>query len=154
MSPYILTYSSKEFIISLSGANTANAIFSLIALYTIHRTRSGAMVAINGLVNIEEWDISFMIMLLAIIVFVSILSYYATIYLGNRISGLLSKIDYSKLSCAVLIFLTLMVVMFTGWFGLVIFLISAPVGMVASFAKIRKTHAMGVILLPVILFFF
>ena len=145
---------SKEFIISLSGANTANAIFSLIALYTIHRTRSGAMVAINGLVNIEEWDISFMIMLLAIIVFVSILSYYATIYLGDRISGLLSKIDYSKLSCAVLIFLTLMVVMFTGWFGLVIFLISTPVGMVASFAKIRKTHAMGVILLPVILYFF
>ena len=146
--------SSKEFIISLSGANTANAIFSLIALYTIQRTRSGAMVAINGLVNIEEWDISFMIMLLAIIVFVSILSYYATIYLGDRISGLLSKIDYSKLSCAVLIFLTLMVVMFTGWFGLVIFLIATPVGMVASFAKIRKTHAMGVILLPVILYFF
>lgn len=135
---------SKEFIISLSGANTANAIFSLIALYTIHRTRSGAMVAINGLINIEEWDMSVMILLLAVIVYVSILSYYATIYLGDRISGLLSKIDYSKLCWAVLIFLTLMVIMFTGWFGLVIFLISTPVGMVSSFAKIRKTHAMGV----------
>jgi len=145
---------SKEFIISLSGANTANAIFSLIALYTIQRTRSGAMVAINGLINIEEWDMSVMILLLAVIVYVSILSYYVTIYLGDRISGLLSKINYSKLCWAVLIFLTLMVIMFTGWFGLVIFLISTPVGMVASFAKIRKTHAMGVILLPVILYFF
>ena len=145
---------SKEFIISLSGANTANAIFSLIALYTIHRTRSGAMVAINGLVNIEDWDMSIMILLLAIIVFVSIMSYYATINLGDRISGLLSKMDYSKLCWVVLIFLTFMVVMLTGWFGLVIFLISTPVGMVASFAKIRKTHAMGVILLPVILYFF
>ncbi|MDP2840769.1 MAG: tripartite tricarboxylate transporter permease [Candidatus Methanoperedens sp.] len=135
---------SKEFIISLSGANTANAIFSLIALYTIHRTRSGAMVAINGLINIEEWDMSVMILLLAVIVYVSILSYYTTIYLGDRISGLLSKMDYSKLCSAVLIFLTLMVIMFTGWFGLVIFLISTPVGMVSSFAKIRKTHAMGV----------
>ena len=145
---------SKEFIISLSGANTANAIFSLIALYTIHRTRSGGMAAINGLINIEEWDMSVMILLLVVIVYVSILSYYATIYLGDRISGLISKMDYSKLCWAVLIFLTLMVIMFTGWFGLVIFLISTPVGMVASFAKIRKTHAMGVILLPVILYFF
>jgi len=145
---------SKEFIISLSGANTANAIFSLIALYTIHRTRSGAMVAINGLINIDEWDMSVIILLLAVIVYVSIISYYATIYLGDRISGMLSKIDYSKLCTAVLIFLTLMVVMFTGWFGLVIFLISTIVGMVSSFAKIRKTHAMGVILLPVILYFF
>lgn len=145
---------SKEFIISLSGANTANAIFSLIALYTIHRTRSGAMVAINELINIEEWDMSVIILLLAVIVFVSILSYYATIYLGDRISGLLSKMDYSKICSAVLVFLTLMVIMFTGWFGLVIFLISTTVGMVSSFAKIRKTHAMGVILLPVILYFF
>ena len=145
---------SKEFIISLSGANMANAIFSLIALYTIHRTRSGAMVAINGLINIEEWDMSVMILMLAVIVYVSILSYYATIYLGGRISGLLSKIDYSKLCWAVLIFLTLMVIMFTGWFGLAIFLISTPVGMVSTFAKIKKTHAMGVILLPVILYFF
>ncbi len=145
---------SKEFIISLSGANTANAIFSLIALYTIHRTRSGAMVAINELINIEEWDMSVIILLLAVIVYVSILSYYATIYLGDRISGLLSKMDYSKICSAVLVFLTLLVIMFTGWFGLVIFLISTPVGMVSSFAKIRKTHAMGVILLPVILYFF
>lgn len=145
---------SKEFMISLSGANTANAIFSLIALYTIQRPRSGAMVAIEGLVNIDEWDISIIILLLAVIVYVSIISYYTTIYLGDRISGMLSKIDYSKLCLGVLVFLTLMVVMFTGWFGLVIFLISTPVGMVASFAKIRKTHAMGVILLPVILYFF
>ncbi|GFO98105.1 hypothetical protein ig2599ANME_2322 [groundwater metagenome] len=144
---------SKEFIISLSGANTANAIFSLIALYTIHRTRSGAMVAIDGLINIDEWDMSVMILLLAVIVYVSIFSYYITIYLGDRISGLLSKIDYSKLCSAVLIFLTLMVIMFTGWFGLVIFMISTPVGMISSFAKIRKTHAMGVILLPVIIYF-
>lgn len=145
---------SKEFIISLSGANTANAIFSLIALYSIHRTRSGAMVAINELINIEEWDMSVIILLLAVIVYVSILSYYATIYLGDRISDLLSKMDYSKICSAVLGFLTLMVIMFTGWFGLAIFLISTPVGMVSSFAKIRKTHAMGVILLPVILYFF
>jgi putative membrane protein len=145
---------SKEFIISLSGANTTNAIFSLIALYTIHRTRNGAMVAINELVKIDEWDTSIIILMLAVIVFISILSYYSTIYLGDRISGILSKIDYSKLCYAVLILLTLMVIMFTGWFGLVIFLISTPVGMVSSFAKIRKTHAMGVILLPVILSYF
>ncbi len=145
--------SSKEFMISLSGANTANAIFSLIALYTIQRPRSGAMVAIDGLINVGEWDLSIIILLLTVIVYVSIISYYATIYMGDRISGVLSKINYFKLCSAVLIFLTLMVIVFTGWFGLAIFVISTPIGMIASFAKIRRTHAMGVILLPVILYF-
>ncbi|VVB90053.1 Tripartite tricarboxylate transporter TctA family protein [uncultured archaeon] len=146
--------SSKEFMISLSGANTANAIFSLVALFVIQRARSGAMVAINGLINVNEWELSTIIILLIVIIYISIISYYTTIYLGDRIAGFLSKINYSKLCAAVLAGLTLMVIMFTGWFGLVIFLISTPVGMIASFAKIRKTHAMGVILLPVITYFF
>ncbi|SNQ62237.1 tripartite tricarboxylate transporter permease [Candidatus Methanoperedens nitratireducens] len=146
--------SSKEFMISLSGANTANAIFSLIALFIIQRARSGAMVAIDGLINVSEWELSTIIILLVVIIYISIISYYTTIYLGDRIAGFLSRINYSKLCAAVLAGLTLMVIMFTGWFGLVIFLISTPVGMVASFAKIRKTHAMGVILLPVIMYFF
>ncbi len=146
--------SSKEFMISLSGANTANAIFSLIALYTIHRARSGAMVAVDELIHVGEWRLSIIAILLIVIICVSIISYYTTIYLGDRISGFLSKIDYSKLCAAVLMLLTLMVIIFTGWFGLLVFMISVPVGMIASFAKIRKTHAMGVILLPVIMYFF
>ncbi len=146
--------SSKEFMISLSGANTANAIFSLVALFIIQRARSGAMVAIDGLINVSEWELSTIIILLVVIIYISIISYYTTIYLGDRIAGFLSKINYSKLCAAVLAGLTLMVIIFTGWFGLVIFLISTPIGMIASFAKIRKTHAMGVILLPVITYFF
>jgi putative membrane protein len=134
--------SSKEFMISLSGANTANAIFSLVALFVIQRARSGAMVAIDGLINVNEWELSTIIILLIVIIYISIISYYTTIYLGDRIAGFLSKINYSKLCTAVLAGLTLMVIIFTGWFGLVIFLISTPVGMIASFAKIRKTHAM------------
>ena len=146
-------FSSKEFMISISGANTANAIFSLIALYTIHRARSGAMVAVDELITRNEWEFSMIAILLIVIIFVSIISYYSTIFLGDRISGFLSKINYSKLCLAVLAGLTLMVIMFTGWFGLVIFLISTPVGMIATFAKIKKVHAMGVILLPVIMYF-
>lgn len=146
--------SSKEFMISLSGANTANAIFSLVALFVIQRARSGAMVAIDGLINVNEWELSTIIILLIVIIYISIISYYTTIYLGDRIAGFLSKINYSKLCAAVLAGLTFMVIIFTGWFGLMIFLISTPVGMIASFAKIRKTHAMGVILLPVITYFF
>ncbi len=146
--------SPKEFIIALSGTNTANAIFNLIALYIIDRKRSGAMVAIDRLININEWGSSTIIILLIIILFISIISYYATIFLGDRIAGFLSKINYSKLCTAVLIGLTLMVTIFTGLFGFIIFLISTPIGMIASFAKIRKTHAMGVILLPVIIYFF
>lgn len=139
--------------VSISSANTSNAIFSLIALYYIGKARSGAMVGIDKLVNIKEWDLSIIAVLLIVIVFVSIISYYTTIFLGERISGFLSGINYEKLCASVLIGLSIIVFLFTGWFGFVIFLISTPVGMVATYAKIRKINAMGVIMLPVILYF-
>ncbi|MDW7727026.1 MAG: tripartite tricarboxylate transporter permease [Candidatus Methanoperedens sp.] len=145
--------SSKEFIVSVSGANTSNALFSLVALFIIHKARNGAVVAVDKLVKVSDWDFSTMIILLVVVVYVSILAYYTTIYLGDRMAGYLSKINYSMLCKSVLAFLVTVVLIFTGWFGLVIFLVATPIGMVASFAKIRKTHAMGVILLPVILFY-
>jgi len=112
------------------------------------------MVAVDKLINISEWELSVIIVLLAVIIYVSLISYYTTIFLGDRIPVYLSRINYSKLCTGVLAGLALMVIMFTGWFGLAIFLISTTVGMIASFAKIRKTHAMGVILLPVMMYFF
>ncbi len=145
--------SSKEFLLSLNGANTANAIFSLVALFMIHKTRSGAMVAINELVNINEWGVSIIIILLSVIVFVSIISYFTTIYLGDRVAGFLSRINYEKLCAVILFMLVFLVLSLTGFFGLGILLISVPIGMFASYAKIRKTHAMGVIMLPVIMYF-
>jgi len=145
--------SSKEFMVSISSANTANAIFSLVALFIIGKARSGAMVAIEQLVNVGDWDYSIIIILLIVIIFVSAISYFTTIYLGSRISGPLSRINYSKLCAGVLAGLAALVILFTGWFGLIIFLISTPVGMIASYAKIRKINAMGVIMLPVILYF-
>ncbi len=145
--------SAKEFMVSINSANTSNAIFSLIALYIIQKARSGAMVAIDKLVDVKEWEFSIIIILLIVIVFVSVISYFTTIYLGERVAGFLSGINYSRLCAGVLAGLAFMVFMLTGWFGFVIFLIATPVGMVASFAKIRKTHAMGVIMLPVILYF-
>lgn len=146
--------SSKEFMVSISSANTANAIFSLIALFSIERARSGAMVAINELVIVSEWDRSILILLLIVIIYVSAISYFTTIYLGDRISGFLSRINYYGLCSGVLVGLAALVFIFTGWFGAIIFLISIPIGMIASFAKIRKINAMGVIMLPVILYYF
>lgn len=145
-----LEYNNKEIIVSISGANTANAIYSLIALYIINKTRSGAMVALKSIgINLNA---SLVLLFIIIIVIVSILSYFATIYFGKISGELLQKFNYSKLCLGVLIGLTAIVILFTGWFGFIIFLIAIPIGMIPSYAKIRRVHAMGVLLLPLILY--
>ncbi len=47
----------------------------------------------------------------------------------------------------------LMGLLFSGLFGLMIFMIAIPLGMSASIVKIRRSYARGGILLPVRLYF-
>lgn len=145
--------SSKEFIVSISGVNTSNAIFGLVALLIIGKTRSGAMVAINDILGIESLGFQIIMLFFAAILLSALFSYFSTVWIGNNAHHMLRKIDYTKLCTGVLIGLAVMVYLFTGLFGLFIFIISTPIGMLPSFMNIRKSHAMGVILLPVISYF-
>jgi putative membrane protein len=145
--------SSKEFIISSSGVNTSNAIFGLVAFVVIGRTRNGAMVAIENILGTNTLGLPVLLLFFAATVLTAMFSYFSTIWIGNNAHLFLKNIDYSKLCTCVLIGLTVMIYLFTGLFGLFIFIISTPIGMLASFMNVRKSHAMGVILLPVILYF-
>jgi len=145
--------SSKEFIVSMSGVNTSTAIFGLVAFVVIGRTRSGAMVAVEEILGTDSLDLPILLLFFAAMVLTSLFSYFSTVLIGNNAHHLLKKLNYTKLCAGVLVGLAVMVFLFTGFFGLFIFVISTPIGMLASFMKVRKSHAMGVILLPVILYF-
>ncbi|MDD5446517.1 MAG: tripartite tricarboxylate transporter permease, partial [Methanocellales archaeon] len=130
-----------------------NVIFSLIALYVIQRARSGAMVAVSRIIPIE-WDLSLVVLFLIVIVGVSIASYFVTIFIGDYASMALVHLNYSKLCAMVLIGLGVMTILFTGLFGMIIFAVATLIGLLPSYLRVKKTHAMGVLLFPLILYFF
>jgi putative membrane protein len=144
---------AREFIVSVSGVNTANAVFGLFVFFFIGRARNGAVVAISSFLEPSAIDIPIILILLCVVILASTFSYYSTIKIGNTIHLFMEKIDYRKLSIAVLAGLILMVTIFTGIFGIIIFLMATSIGLLPSFMQVRKSNAMGVILLPVILYF-
>lgn len=144
---------AKEFIVSVSGVNTCNAIFALVALAVIGKSRNGAMVVVDGLLGGVELDAATMVLFLCAVSLTALLSYFSTIYIGDRVHNMLSDMNYPLLCYSVIALLSTIVLIFTGIYGLLIFAVSTSVGMLAPFLKVRKSHAMGVILLPVILYF-
>jgi len=138
----------EEFLVSISGVNTANAIFSLVALYALGRPRSGAAAAIKEL-TVINFDL--LIGMLVMIMLVGIASYIAAIGSARFFAGAISRMNYRRVCLGVLTGLTAMTLAFTGWFGLLIFFMSTVIGMISPLAGIRKTHAMGVLMLPLIL---
>ncbi|MDI9616773.1 MAG: tripartite tricarboxylate transporter permease [Methanothrix sp.] len=142
--------SAREFLVSISGVNTSCAVLSLVALFVISRPRSGAAAAINELIDLDARHLQAMIVIATA---VALVSYITTIWLACIAGSLLSKIDYRKLSILVLGSLALVAFIFTGAFGIFIFLVSTLIGLAPHLAGIRKTHAMGVLMLPLIVYY-
>ena len=142
--------SDREFLVSVSGVNTANALLTLVALFVVGRPRSGAAVAIEELVDLDR---RLLLVMVTIVLLVSILSYFATLAAGRMAAKVVRRLNYRILCIAVLAFLTAMTFGFAGPFGLFLYLVSTVMGLVAPFAGIRKTHAMGVLMVPLLAYY-
>lgn len=141
----------RKYLVSVSGVNTANAVFSLVALYVIGHPRSGAVAAAQSAIG--SIDFRTFILLLLVMGMAGVLTYPLAILAGSSASGVFSKIDYRLLNASVLLFLAAMCLGMTGFLGLAVFLLSAMIGMAPHLVNVRKTCLMGVLLIPCISYF-
>jgi putative membrane protein len=144
--------SDRRYLISVSGVNTANAVFSLVALYVIGKPRSGAVAAAEELLG-GYIDYGTFVLFLAVVCVSGVISYLIVLLVGAYAAEAFGKINYRKMNSGVLLFLGALCLLMTGFMGLAIFLIAASVGMAAHLLKTKKTCLMGVLLLPCILYF-
>jgi putative membrane protein len=141
----------RKYLVSVSGVNTANAIFSLVALYAIGHPRSGAVAAAQSAIGSIDFQ-TFMLLVL-VMCMAGALTYPLAILAGGSAAGVFSKIDYRLLNVSVLLFLGAMCLAMTGFLGLAVLLLAAMVGMAPHLVNVRKTCLMGVLLIPCISYF-
>jgi putative membrane protein len=142
---------ARNFLVTLSGINVANELFSLNSLYLVSNPRSGSSVAIERILN--KLSFNDMLLLTGVICFASGIAAFITLYIGNKIPKILVKIDYKKLSLVIILFLSAMVIFSTGLEGLVVFIVSTSIGILCAKLNVRRSNCMGVLLLPSLTFF-
>lgn len=140
----------RTFLIALGGVTAADMIYSTLALWLVGNPRSGISVAVEQLVSITPET---MLMVLAAVVASAGFAAYLTLKLARGILPLLRRIDYSRLNMTIVALLFLAVAFLTGPLGLVILIVATAVGLIPNLTGIRRSHAMGCLLLPTILFF-
>lgn len=148
---------SRQTIITLSAVNTACAFFVVAVLFIILRSRSGATLAVMDLIAIKEWTQVIMpnnlIYLLIALLFGGTLSFFSTVFVGKIFANFFHKIPYQKVVLATIILIILLVFLFTGFVGLFILFVATFIGLLTVQWGVRRSHAMGVLLLPVMLYF-
>lgn len=135
----------REYLVSTSAANTANAVLGLAALYALGRMRSGAMV------TLASFDLPSVYLLVLAAGAAALAGYLFTVS-SSKLSRVIMHLDQKIIARGVLLFLVGMTVIFCGPFGVLILILSTLVGLVPGMADIPRIFCMGAIMLPVMLF--
>ena len=151
---------TQQFLISVSAVNTSVALFNLMALFVILKSRSGAMKAVEGVMtnDLTLWEplgnvpLALSALLLSAVI-AAVVSIFLALYFGRLFARYCSKLNYTRLVKGVIMFLIVMVVLFSGVLGLTILAISTCVGMIPPLIGVKRVHLMGCLIVPVILFF-
>ncbi|MEW6069464.1 MAG: tripartite tricarboxylate transporter permease [Candidatus Thermoplasmatota archaeon] len=147
--------SPEQTLLTLSAVNTSYSFFCIITLFVLGKARNGTALAIAQLTNIEKWTsvtppLTFVYLLIGILI-AGAVSYYVNIWLGKWFAKIFSKLPYRKLVIAIIVSITVIVFIFTGFVGLLILFVATAIGLIPLFVGIRRSHCMGLILLPVII---
>jgi putative membrane protein len=144
----------EGFLVAMSGVNASDALFSLIAIYLIGNPRSGIAVYVNQLLQGLDFN-HLLIMIFAAITSVSI-SLVLCIKLGDWLSHSIQRINYEKLTWAVIIFMSFLVLLFALMehanliFIFVTYTTAIALGLLPHYLDINKSHLMGVLIVPAI----
>ncbi|NQU98525.1 tripartite tricarboxylate transporter permease, partial [Candidatus Woesearchaeota archaeon] len=68
-------------------------------------------------------------------------------------SKIITKVDYRKLVIGIIVLITILVMLLTGFLGLWVLIVSTAVGLIPAIVKTTRTQAMGCIMLPVMIYF-
>jgi len=149
---FLKNISIGSFLILIGGINTVNFLFSLITFLTLGRARNGAVVAIMKIMHSLTIKHFLLFMLIALIT--GSLSVLIALKISKILTFFIGKINYKKICFSVIIFLIAVTIILSCLKGLLLLITATSIGLLPHLFGIRKTNAMGCLLLPVIFYFF
>jgi len=147
----------RQTITTISAVNTACAFFVIVMLFVILKPRSGAAIAAMELISVSEWRgfllPSSLIYLLIAILIAGNLSYFSFLKIGKFFAEKFDKIPYFPLVKATILLVVVLVFLFTGFIGLLVLFVATGIGLLPVEWGVRRSHCMGVLLVPIIYYF-
>jgi len=116
----------------------------------LDKARNGAVVVLKDLMQISN---NTLIILITSSIIVAGAATLITLGLARIAIRFIDMIDYTKIAWSIIIFLTLLTTFLSGPIGLFIMILATALGILTQLVGIRKSAAMGCLVIPVIIFF-
>jgi putative membrane protein len=139
------------FIVLVGGINTVNFVFSLVTLFVLSKARNGAVLAVLEI--LKSIDLNGLIVFLCAALIAGGIATFLAMIITRIFAKWITKVNYQILCICVIFLIISLVFYFSSWLGLLVLFVSTAIGMIPSFTGVKKSFAMGCLLLPVILYF-
>jgi len=138
------------FLILLGALTTVNFSLSLLTWLGLDKARNGAVVAITAL---AEPSVTLTVQLFAVALLAVSLSVPVCLYLSRFAIKAMNHIPYAKTVWCVILLIVVLVLVITGWRGLMVLVVATGVGLIPAVVRCGRAHAMGCLLLPTATYF-
>ncbi len=135
----------------LQGAiNTVNFLLSLATLWVLGKARNGAVAGVQQLVKAVPAEI---VLFLAVALVAAGAGTILALVFGRWFARLVTAVPERALSLGVVVLLVVLTPVLSSWTGLLVLVTATAIGLIPAVVKTARVHAMGCILLPVMLYF-
>ena len=152
------TKQDLEVIAILSAVNTAVTVMVLGFLYIIGRSRSGATLALKLMYPIDTWSsaepTADFVRLIAITIAAGMMAMPIIKVVGKGMLRLHAAIPLQQMVMGVILFVTALVWFTTGFVGIGVLIIGTILGLLPPRIGIRRSHGMGIIIVPIMIYTF
>jgi putative membrane protein len=149
---------TESFLTAISGVNTADTLFSLIAIYLIGNPRSGIAVYISQI--IQDFNFNYLLFFICSAFTAVAVALILCVKLGDYLIDSLQDINYNKLSVVVIVFMSFLIIVFSLMeqaflpYILLVYITATALGLLPHYLGISKSHLMGVLIVPATVIYF
>ena len=141
----------QGFMILVGSIGTVSFILSITTMFVINKARNGSIIAVQQLMGVVDGNI--ILVFLCATLIAGGAGVLLCLIIGKAFAAFITKVNYTKLVSGVIIFVIFMILLLTGWIGILVLFVSTAVGILPARVKVTRTHTMACLLLPVILYF-
>ena len=150
ISNQIVKVKNRGYLALVGAMGTMSVVFSLVTFYVLGKAKDGTIVVISKLLELNHK--SFLLLITTFIVSGSI-AVFLTLFFAKILSGVGGGGGGKLLVLSIISFIFAMTIIINGWIGIIVLITSASIGLIAPLKNIGRNHAMGCLILPVLMYF-
>lgn len=142
--------SPREYILITSATNTMVMVVSFVTWFAISKARNGSIVALTRLVSSPSLEVIMLFLAVSLVagsVCVLVLPFLVKYFLL-----FIQKFKYRSITLCVMSAILFLVILLSGWVGLIICVVATSIGIVGALSLNQKSLMMSCLMIPIILF--